>query len=85
MELFFLYPGVNFIIILLKNFAPIFWHQKLQSWNVTRESCAKHFVLKMQVYNIDEINPWNFINILHACFFVDILMLESLEAERFSF
>jgi len=28
------------------HFAPIFLRQKLQSWNVTRESCAKHFCIK---------------------------------------
>jgi len=40
------YPGVNFINILHRNFALIFWWQKLQSWNVTRESSAKHFRTK---------------------------------------
>jgi len=39
-------PGVNFINILGANFAPIFWCQKLQSWNVSRESCAKPFCTK---------------------------------------
>ncbi len=39
-------PGVNFINILHLNFGPILWHQKLQSWNVTRESWAKHFHMK---------------------------------------
>jgi len=40
------YSGVNFINILLGQFAPIFWRQKLQSWSITGESCAKHFSTK---------------------------------------
>ncbi len=40
------YTVVNFINILLSNFAPIFWCQKLQSWKVTIESFAKHFCTK---------------------------------------
>jgi len=40
------YPGANFINILSTYYLPIIWHQKLQSWNVTRESCAKHFCTK---------------------------------------
>jgi len=28
------------------HFVPIFWRQKLQSWNITRESCANHFCMK---------------------------------------
>jgi len=39
-------PSVNFISILGVNFGAIFWRQELQSWNVTRESCSKHFCLK---------------------------------------
>ncbi len=38
--------NVNFINILLSHIAPIFWRQKLQSWNVTKESWAKHFCTK---------------------------------------
>jgi hypothetical protein len=38
--------GVNVINILLAHFAPIFWCQKLQSWNIIRENCAKHFRTK---------------------------------------
>ncbi len=37
---------VNFINILCLHFLPIFWRQKLQSWNVTRESLKKHFHTK---------------------------------------
>jgi len=43
------YSSVNFINILLGQFAPIFWRQKLQSWNITRESCAKHFSTKKKL------------------------------------
>ncbi len=39
-------PSVNFINILRKHFARIFWCQKIQSWNVIREICAKHFHTK---------------------------------------
>ncbi len=35
--------GVNFINILRLHFAPIFWRQKLQSLNATRESFKKNF------------------------------------------
>jgi len=39
-------PGVHFINILRKHLVPIFWHQKLQKWNITREPLAKHFCMK---------------------------------------
>jgi len=39
-------PGVNFINVLRTNFVTIFWRQKLQRWNVTRESFANHFCTK---------------------------------------
>jgi len=39
-------PGINFINILFEYYLPIIWRQKLQSWNVARESCAKHFPTK---------------------------------------
>jgi len=39
---------VNFINILRAPFLPIFWCQKLQSWNVTRESFTKHFRTKIE-------------------------------------
>ncbi len=41
--------GVNFINILSTHFVTIFWHQKLQSWNVSRERCAKAFCTKKRV------------------------------------
>jgi len=41
--LLIIYPGVNFINVLCKYFCTKFWSQKLQSWNVTRESCVVCF------------------------------------------
>lgn len=39
-------PWVNFINILQVDFAPIFLCPKLQSWNVTKKRCMKHFCTK---------------------------------------
>ncbi len=53
--------GVNFVNILLMNFAPIFWRQKLQRLNVTGESCTRKMIMKSTPIV-------NFINFLQAAF-----------------
>jgi hypothetical protein len=53
-------PDVNFINILRVHFSPIFWPKKLQSWNVTRESSAKHFCTKNALVKCWWYWPQNF-------------------------
>jgi len=48
----------NFLNILRAAFSPIFWRQKLQSQNVTREKLCKALSFKkMHLLNVDEIDP----------------------------
>jgi len=69
-------PGVFFINILHTTFSPIFWRQKLQSWNITIESCTKHFGTKILhlKWCWNWLKVFFFINILWAAFlYVSVL------------
>ncbi len=65
--------GVNFINILRTFFLPIFWRQKLQSWNVSRESCAKSFHTK----NVRVKCWWNWLKLSRPFFHVSLKNLFS--------
>ncbi len=67
--------SVNFINILRAHFVPIFWCQKLQSWNVSIEKALlyKKFARKMLMKSIPGVS--NFAFILWAAFLYESVLL----------